>query len=1166
MIFHKKYVYLHPYNIMYSLAVMKLSHTLFTVLALAATANASAAVQETALVVNEICSSNIDQWVDPSFNYGGWIELYNPTGTAIGVTGWYLSDDPDNLKKAKVTQNTTVKAGGYQTLWFDHYHSWHSPKTLDMKLNTEGGTLYLSNGIGQIQLTIEYPAAVARCSWARTTDGGAEWSYCATPTPGRSNAGQKFASERLAAPEVNMEAKVFSSGSQSVRVTIPEGCTLRYTTDGSTPTLTNGSTSTTGSFTVSATRLYRFRLFKDGYLPSPVVTRSFIKSTNDIDLPILSIVGTQKNFYGDSLGIFVQGVNGRPGNGKNYKCNWNMDWERPATFEYFTGDGQLLFSQEVGIERCGGWSRAWEPWSFKIKSGKMYEGFNSLNYPFFAEKPNIKLKSLQIRNGGNDSWCRIKDAALQTIVARSGIDADHQAYQPVAHFVNGEWKGTINMRETNNKHYVYSNYGLDDEDIDQFEMSPDSGYVQKCGDKVAMTQLLNLSKVCSNDQTFLQIAELLDVDEYCNYMAIQLYLGNWDWPQNNVKGWHPRFENGKFRFVLYDLDGSFSASSPFTDFANKQTYTFDQRYGQPNNSRLTKEIEVVTLFLNLLNNATFRKKFIDSYCLVQGSVFEPTRSAAIVNELATTVEHTQGQYNWGSPWSTANDVINSLKNRQANMITLLKNYSKMQLNGKTAQRANIKANISEARITYNDIPMPFNEFSGQLFAPVILQASAPAGYRFVGWKKSSSSSSTLMAANATWKYYDKGSLDNTQWKSESFSDASWSSGAAPLGYANDGRTLGTRINYGGNSNNKYPTYYFRKTISLSKEPMSSDIFTLDFTIDDGCVIYVNGVEASRYNMPGGTISYSTWASTYANNNPDTGSITLDPSLFHKGNNVIAVEVHNNSATSTDIEWGASLSYASSESGELVCETPYYTLPATGTINVMACFEPVSDASALHPVVINEVSASNSIYVNDLWKKSDWVELYNTTDEDIDLAGMFLTDKITKPEKWQIPDPSAIGSTDVNLSVIPAHGFKIIWCDKLESTDALHTTFKLGNEDGGQVMLTAADGSWSDTLTYCLHEGTESVGRFPDASRKVYKMTRTTFASSNTMTWYNRAYNQPDPNAIEEVLPDLETIDGYAIYDLSGRLITEGEGTIEAELPRGIYVVRANGQSRKIMIP
>ena len=63
----------------------------------------------------------------------------------------------------------------------------------------------------------------------------------------------------------------------------------------------------------------------------------------------------------------------------------------------------------------------------------------------------------------------------------SGIDVDVQAYQPAHEFINGEYIGVLNVREPNNKHYVYANYGWDDDEIDQWEMSPDSGYVQKCG-------------------------------------------------------------------------------------------------------------------------------------------------------------------------------------------------------------------------------------------------------------------------------------------------------------------------------------------------------------------------------------------------------------------------------------------------------------------------------------------------------------------------------------------------------------------------------------------------------------------------------------------------------------------------------------------------------------
>lgn len=1134
--------------------------SLFSVAGLSAQSNASS----TPLIINEICTANIDQNVDPSYNYGAWLELYNPTNATISISNWRFSDDPENLRKACMRGTTTVPSKGYALVWFDHYDPKYGTKMVDMKPDVDGGTLYISDNSGQLLLTLDYPEAVARCSWARTSLDADTWSYCSAPTPGRANAGS-YCMERLAAPEVDRDSYV-GSGSVRFNVTIPEGCTLRFTTDGSTPTLTNGNTSTTGTFAPSSTMLYRFRLFADGYLPSPVVMRSFIKSTYNIDLPIVSISGTQSNFYSANMGIFTQGNNGRPGRGHSDKCNWNMDWERPAFFEYFAPNGTLLFSQEVALERCGGWSRAWQPWSFKIKANKVFEGQSWLAYPFFDEKPYVKNKTLQIRNGGNDNGCRIKDAALQQIVARAGLDVDYQAYQPVAHFVNGVYKGSINMREANNRHFVYSNYGFDDEDLDQFEIGPDSGYYQSCGTKESFNRLIALSKQCGSTDVMPQISQLLDIDSYCNYMAVELYLGNWDWPQNNVKGYRPRFEDGKFRFILFDLDGAFNLSTnAFSTFQGKQIYTFDQLYDAPVSRYYNVEIEFVSLFLNLLNDSSFRKRFTDAFCLVAGSVFEPVRCKEIVNELANRVAQTQGTVStWSgpeSPWSTANDVISHLSSsRQSSMVSALRSYSKMQLTGKTAQKLVLKSSQREARILYNGQPVPDNYFNGQIFAPVTLTASAPAGYVFAGWKNSSSSANTILANNATWRYYDKGSLDGRSWQSTTYNDASWLSGKAPLGYFVGGnRNYGTTISYGSDANNKRPTYYFRTTVDLPAQPASSDDFTLNFTVDDGFIIYVNGQEAGRYNMPSGNVSYSTYASTYAQGNPDTGSMTLDASLFHAGSNLLAVEVHNNSGNSTDIYWSASLSHSTITGGTLVCETPDYTLPATGSLNVVACFEPIApDASnPLPPVVINEVSAANSIYVCDYLKKHDWLELYNTTSEPIDLTGMYLTDKVGKPQKWQISAEGSEAST-----VIPAHGYKLIWCDKLASDRELHAPFLLGNEDNSQVMLSAEDGSWKSVLTYSAHEGTSSVGRYPDGADQVYLMTRTTPGSTNQVTTISPVVEQP---STIHTLPADAAPDTWALYDLGGRLLDQGEGTIRTSLPAGIYLVREGNQVRKVMI-
>lgn len=1115
------------------------------------------------VVINEIQTSNIDQKVDPSYNFGGWIELYNPGTSTVSLTGWWLSDDPDHLKKAKIGTATTIPAKGYKALFFDNYDWKYAPKMIDMKLDTEGGIIYLSNANGTLITSLEYPAAIGRCSYARTTDGGNEWGWTGTPTPDASNASSTFCTKQLEKPVVSKEPGLFSTVS-SFTVTIPEGCTLRYTTNGSTPTLSLGNTSNTGVFSTTNTTTYKFRLFRDGYLPSEVVTQTMIQNINNrYTLPIISISSSSDNFYGSQMGIFTRGTNGRPGRGQSTKCNWNMDWERPAAFEYWV-DGKQVVNQEAGIERCGGWSRAWTPYSFKVRANKRYHGKNTLNYKFFADKPYLRQKALQIRNGGNDNGCRIKDAALQEIVSRSGLYVDGQAYQPVHHFINGTYKGVINMRETNNKDFAYANYGLDDDELDAFEMSPDSGYVQVKGTKEAYRQWYTLSKNCASESVYEQIKELVDIDEYINYMAVEFYVCNSDWPQNNVKAFKSQLEGGKFHFVLFDLDAMDWTNDPFNTFFNKKNYTYDALYDCPEISggRISAEIEFVTIFQNMLQNATFRKQFIDTYCMVVGSVFDPTRCRNIINELANRVSTPMSLDNT-SPWSTANDMISKLSSsRQSQLMSKLRSRSDFQLSSKTAQKVTLSTNTPQARIYINNMPVPTNKFSGQLYAPITVKAQAPAGYTFSGWRKSTTSQQTLLASSSNWKYYDKGSLDGQNWYGTSFSDASWTTGKAPLGYyTGGGRSFGTTLSYGTNTSNKRPTYYFRTSVNLTEVPSASEI-DFNYRIDDGFVLYINGVEAARYNMPSGSVSYSTYATTYAEGNPDVGTLSVSSNYFKPGKNVIAVEVHNNSASSTDVEWDCSITCQNASGSTLVCSTEEYTLPTSGAVEVVATYTkdvtPVGTGS--HAVVINEVSAANSIHANEFWKKNDWIELYNTTDADIDLAGMYLTDKMSKPQKWEITAGETGAST-----IIPAHGYKVIWCDKVENGEGeLHANFKLSNDEGSLVMLTAADGSWSDSLYYCSHQGIESVGRYPDGAETLYVFNRTTPGQTNQMTLSSLSRTTPNVAGIDEVKADFSS-DTYWVYDVQGMLVHQGQGQLRiAHLPAGIYIVKSGNRSYKLV--
>ena len=1141
-----------------------------------ASAQKKASATSSSLIINEIMASNVDEFISPAYNFDGWIEFYNPTDEAVGLAGLYLSDDAKNLTKWQIPVSVgSLKPKAFRALWFDSNNI--EPKNAPFKLDVDGGTIYVSNNAGKLLFSQDYPASKERVSYARTTDGGEKWGLTSMATPGATNTTSTFAEQQLAAPVVDQPSQVFA-GTLVVNVTIPPGCTLRYTTDGSLPTLTNGETSTTGQFTVlNKNTNYRFRLFGDNLLASPVTTRSFIYKNRNYPLPIVSVVCDKRFVSDDSIGVMVRGKNGRPGNGQQTACNWNMDWERPVNVSYIDAQNEMTLNQDVNLEMCGGWSRAWTPHSFKLKGSKELGGNKNLPYPFFEQKPYIRNRTIQVRNGGNDTKCRFKDPSLQYIVQSSGLNLDCQSYQPVHEFINGSYIGVMNVREPNNKHYVYANYGWDEDEIDQFEMSPDSGYVQKCGTPDAFNELVDvLSYDAFNDETYQEICRVLDIDNYVNYMAVQMYLGNWDWPQNNVKGFR-QIDGGKFRFILYDLDGAFNTSSPFTTFINKEYYQFDQLY-PTSLGRRWGQIRFVTLFINLLQNEEFRRKFIDAYCLVGGSVFESSRASEIIDMLLSRVNPAMS-INGGSATSTANEVRSSLSGRLNTATNALRNYWDFRLDNTPAQKVELSSDVEGAQILVNNMQVPTGKFNGNLFAPVTLKAVAPAGYVFQGWL-TTNGSKAILSNGTTWTYYDQGSLDGQNWTSPTYETDNWKQGAAPLGYAKDG--IKTTISYG-SSNNKRPTAYFRTTVTLEKAPKTTDEFLLNFTVDDGIIIYVNGTEAGRYNMPSGTVTYDMYASSYAPNNPDNASMKLKSSLFHEGTNTIAVELHNNSATSTDMYWDAELT-TTYTSGDPV----YYSkdeeveLPEGNRIKLTASYRQLTElerkTQGIYPVRINEVSGSNSAMINEYGKKNDWVELYNTTDQEIDVEGMYLTDDLNKPTKYKITK----GETKANTK-IPAHGYLLIWCDKLETTNqALHATFKIDG-DGGALGLTAADGNWTDFFFYNAHDGNSAVVRYPDGTNQVYTTNVPTIAAANILTSYMEATPQDGqiPDKVNVLVASSNGLNvkyiaqqlmvkceqggqvEVDIYTTDGRLIEQaaismvnGRNTVStAHLPSGFYVAR-----------
>ena len=1074
------------------------------------------------LVINELMASNAGVVMSPATNFDSWIEIYNPNTTAVNLAGMYLSNDASNLTRWKMPSSVgSVSAKGFRVIWLgsDDIKSNQAP----FKLDCDGGTIYLSDKNGQLITSVKYPEAYSRTAWARTADGQGDWNWTADATPGATNITATFVSERLDAPVVSVGSQLINN-KITFHVDIPEGTTLMYTTDCSVPTSTVTSASckksTNGDFSVSQTTNYVFRLFKDGYLPSVPVTRSFIKTTHNYTIPVISIVGDERYFTDSMWGIDVKGNNGITGNGSDEPVNWNQPWDRPVNFSYISPTEGMLFNQDVNISVSGGWTRMSSPRSMKLKSNKVFDGQNRFDYAFFPQKPFIRSKTLLVRNGGNDvySGSRFMDPALTTIMQRSGIDIDVQSFVQVAEYINGKFKGILNLREPNNDKFVYANFGYDDEEIDMFENSTFTN-----GTDEVYNHLVTLSEKVNQTGVYEEIKTLLDIDEFTNYMAAELYLGNDDWPDNNVKGYRSQ-DNGRFRFVCYDLDYSFNAWGH--TISSLDSYT---------------GVKMVKLFKNLLKHKEYRKKFIDTFCIMAGSVFEKSRATAIVNELADAMRP-MSQYDGMSPDNSANKIKENLSSRMDNITSQLQQYSPMQLSGVKKYSVQFAADTEGANILVNGIKVPYASFNGKLFSPVQLEAKAPAGYTFSGWRKSSGALVQVFTMRTTWKYFDNGQAASN-WQSASFNDASWKSGSAPLGYKINGVT--TTVGYGSDTNHKNPTTYFRKKFTLNTAPTTTDRFQLSYQLDDGCVVWVNGQEAGRINMPQGTINYDTFSSTYAGDEPFTGTIDLNPALFRKGDNVIAVEVHNTSYTSGDLFWAGELQTtlgASSNDDDVLTDAIINV--TDDNVCLTAMFTPLSSeeraTKGLTPVCINEVSAANDIYVNEFFKRNDWVELYNTTDQPIDVEGMYLSDNLNKPTKYQISK----SDTQTN-TIIPAYGYLIIWCDKLDPLSQLHASFKL-DADGGDILLTAADESWSDRLTYTVMKADETVGRYPDGNKQVYTMNVPTIAKANSYSSYATEIEQPGAaNGIADIPMDTRH-DSQQIYNLNGQVV-------QGALAPGIYI-------------
>jgi len=903
------------------------------------------------LKINELMTNNVSAVMDDAYNYSMWVEVYNSSSSEENQNSYYFSDNPSNKRKWQPALKG-IPTGGFSVLYFEHYDSGDNARKnhATFKLEPEGGTLYLYNSSGVEVDRVTYPRQFRNTSYGRTTDGTGEWGFFIDSTPGASNNGSTTTLNRCATPRF-LTLSGFHSSNIEVTFRMPTGNdSIYYTTDSTEPTRESAFYTPGSSIPLTKTTVIRAQCFSDGKLASDIVSATFFIGERDFDLPVSSVITDPKNLTDPIIGIYVDGENGKPHDSVDDRpVNWAQNWSRPANYELFDTLKSGRLNQEVDIKIVGNWSRANAQKSLAINPKKKH-GDNRLRYDdLFTAKPGLKLKSLMLRNSGND-WraTMMRDAALISLVEKR-MNLDYLAYEPAVIFINGVYYGIQNMRERGNEDLIFSNYGLKEEEIillEEWDL-PWSWEYRQLYEYIGSYNM-------ANENNYNRVLDMMDMDNFIDYMITELYYANTDWPMKNIKTWK-KIDGGKWRWILYDTDLAFS-----TPEQNMLTYMLDFDASDINNS--ANKI----ILKGLLGNETFKDDFLERFCYHISTTFDSGRVNHIIDSLSSKIEkemvyHKQ-RWKDEDDWGFLGNIANMKTFGKERPDIMMRHLSERFFDDAPFYTLSVSSDNTGATYNYNKKYLVDRSSANmKVFSTqsVAVEALPVEGHKFDYWELMDVTTVDVIPYGSSWKYFDGNSIPTGNWASPDYNDSSWDSGEAPLGYVhNNGgfyNKIATHIGYGGNNANKYPTSYYRKSFIIEDLAIEND-FTASIYVDDGAAIYVNGTEVFRVNLPDGNLTFNTYALGAVET---TTLFNIPATLLVKGENVIAVEVHQCNATSSDVIFDLSVSRTFNSNPETINE-PLFEQVLTKNKLLRAIYTPLGDDSGEGvTVAINEVVSDNT---------------------------------------------------------------------------------------------------------------------------------------------------------------------------------------------------------------
>lgn len=686
------------------------------------------------LLISEILASNNRINLDPETGvFTDWVELHNTGADNLILSGYGLSDNPSKPDKWKFPDGTNLPAGGYLLVFTDGLNTGlHA----SFALSRDGESVVLSDPSGAVLDRLDFGVQKPDISYGRDPLDPLAWLYFGEPTPAGPNLTAGLARPVSAGSVAFSRDAGLYFGSLLIELSVPDalsGDEIRYTSDGSDP----GPQSEIyhGPFTLYHTTALRARLYRPGFLPGPIITRTYFIDDYP-SLPVVSVTLNPDYLWNDTTGIYVDGI-GFNGKRESRNC-CREDWERPINIEFFSENGVEQFNELAGIQVKGKMNCEFPKKPFGVFFRSRY-GNAFVNYKLFGDKSVTQFSDFYLRPGGADGMgncyngTMFRDELLSTMLIGQ-MDIDYEAARAAVLYVNGQYWGIHFIRERNKSDYLAGNYGIDPDSVDLIENSYNGGVIS--GDDVAYNELLDLvRKQDVNDPAVWdQVTSRMDVDEFINYQIAEIYINNKDWAANNVLCWRTRTPAGKFRWLFFDVEGGFGLYGNEDYLYNIFSYPEDQ------------VLHHRTLFYRLMQSNWFRAEFLQRFCVYLSTTFNPDRVNGIIDSLKAVVEPEMEAdiARWGNTVTTGGAgcrPINSLEEWESHVqimrafarrrpeIALAQLQDKYYLNG--TYNLDIEADNGIVMINGATAGNRGTYFSD---IPVRLKACPAAGYRFVRWE------------------------------------------------------------------------------------------------------------------------------------------------------------------------------------------------------------------------------------------------------------------------------------------------------------------------------------------------------------------------------------------------------------------------------------------------